>query len=142
VKFVVDASVALKWFFHERDDEPDADAAAVLLERVFEGSVELVQPPHFRAEVAAVLAREAPRMARSNVADLLDIDMQILDDPLIHLRATDLALRYRQHLFDTPYHAVALEVEGAALVTADERYARAAAGAGRLLRIADLRLIP
>lgn len=41
-----------------------------------------------------------------------------------------------QHLFDTLYHAVALETEGAVLVTADERYYSKARRVGgvRLLR--------
>jgi len=37
-------------------------------------------------------------------------------------RATILALETTHHLFDTLYHAVALELEDALLVTADERY--------------------
>ena len=36
-------------------------------------------------------------------------------------RAADLSIALNHHLFDTLYHAVALE-EGATLVTADETY--------------------
>ena len=58
---VVDASVALKWFFRERPDEPDVRPATEILTAVGDGRVRMVQPPHFLAEVAAVLARETPR---------------------------------------------------------------------------------
>jgi predicted nucleic acid-binding protein len=44
------------------------------------------------------------------------------DDPNVMRRATSLAIETNHHLFDTLYHAVALEHEDALLVTADERY--------------------
>jgi hypothetical protein len=34
-------------------------------------------------------------------------------------------MELKQHLFDTYYHAVALEAEDATLITVDERYLRA-----------------
>jgi len=40
-------------------------------------------------------------------------------------------------VFDTMYHAVALSRPDALLVTADERYWRAARGVGRIVRLAD-----
>jgi predicted nucleic acid-binding protein len=42
----------------------------------------------------------------------------------------------RQHLFDTLYHAVALET-GATLVTADERYYETARGEGNITLLSD-----
>ena len=41
------------------------------------------------------------------------------------------------HLFDTLYHAVALEHEDALLVTADERYHEKAAGYGTIRALHD-----
>ena len=52
-KIVVDASVALKWFLQEDEDHND-EAIALLV------GYPLIQPPHFIAEVAAVLARKKP----------------------------------------------------------------------------------
>ena len=57
---VVDASVALKWFLNVGDGEPDRDQALTLLSCVDDERVQLVQPAHFIAEVAAVLARAKP----------------------------------------------------------------------------------
>ncbi len=57
---VVDASVAIKWFFQNRDNETDCDLALTILESVDTGQIQLLQPPHFIAEVAAVLACAKP----------------------------------------------------------------------------------
>ena len=51
-------------------------------------------------------------------------------------RAADLSIELNHHLFDTLYHAVALE-EGATLVTADEVYFAKATGLGNIQRLAD-----
>jgi predicted nucleic acid-binding protein len=140
VKLVLDASVVLKWFFSQGPDEADTGAALALLKAVGEGVVSLVQPPHFVAEVAAVLVRESPQDAQRCLRDLLDIDMQLADDPQVMARAVDLSARYTHHLFDTLYHAVALETPGAVLVTADAAYLRKAAAEGQIVSLMKFRL--
>ena len=70
----MDASVALKWFFWNRDDEADVDAPLAILRAVADASVKLMQPPHFMAEMTAVLAREAPATASANIEDLRALD--------------------------------------------------------------------
>ena len=65
MNIVLDASVAIKWFFRSPDNEDDIDAALALLRGVSDGRLRLMEPPHFVAEVSAVLAREAPSMAKS-----------------------------------------------------------------------------
>lgn len=105
---VADASVALKWFFRTRTDEADVDQALRLLAGVGEGQISLLQPPHFVAEVAAVLARESPRTASTDLRDLLAIEMRTEADAATYHRALDLAKRHKHHLFDTLYHALAL----------------------------------
>jgi len=119
---VVDASVALKWFLRLRDNQPDVERALALLTGIDDARIQMLQPIHFIAEVAAVLAREKPRQAHDDLLDLIDIECRIIDTPDIHSTAVDLAIRYRQHLFDTLYHAVALHTPGATLVTADRLY--------------------
>ncbi len=119
---VVDASVAIKWFLCFRPDE-DHDALALrILEEAVLGSLDLVQPPHFIAEIAAVLARTKPAEAQDDLLDLLNIERRTLDTPEIHATALELAIRHQHHLFDTLYHAVALHTPGATLITADRRY--------------------
>jgi predicted nucleic acid-binding protein len=137
---VVDASVAVKWFFRSREAEADVVAALGILRAVAIGQVALIQPPHFVAEVTAVLAREAPQTAATARRDLLDIEVAVADEPNIYRRAMALAIPFRHHVFDTLYHAVALETPGAMLVTADARYLRNARAAGRIVLLAGFEL--
>ena len=138
---VIDASAALKWFFRSCDDEANLDIALDLLRRVADGSVRLLQPPHFIAEMSAVLSREMPAIAQVALGDLLDVEMQRIETEAVYVRAVELSLRFQHHLFDTLYHAVALESADALLVTADERYWRKAHTAGRIVRLADFAYI-
>ena len=46
------------------------------------------------------------------------------DDAATYRRACTLSIELKQHVFDTLYHSVALETDGALLVTADDRYLR------------------
>ena len=47
------------------------------------------------------------------------------------------AIDLRQHLFDTLYHAVALETPGASLITADDKYFASAASRGGIVRLSE-----
>jgi predicted nucleic acid-binding protein len=137
---VADASVALKWFFRTRADEADVGPALELLKGVADGRVELLEPPHFIAEMAAVLVREAPRTAAANLRDLLAIEMRIDADESAYVTAMGLADKHKHHLFDTLYHALALATPGAQFVTADEGYWRKARTQGAMVRLADFAL--
>ena len=79
---VADASVALKWFFRTRADEADVGPALALLAGVAEGQISLLGPPHFVAEVAAVLARESPQTASTDLKDLLAIEPSSQVEPI------------------------------------------------------------
>lgn len=57
---VIDASVTVKWFINAAEPEPDQEKAIALLRAIIEGDVAACQPPHWFAEVAAVLARITP----------------------------------------------------------------------------------
>ena len=137
---VVDASVALKWFFQSREDEVDGDLALAILAGIDEGRIHMLQPPHFIAEVTAVLAREKPEEAQDDLFDLLAIESRFAEEPEIYATAIDLAIRCRHHLFDTLYHAVALNSPSATLVTADRRYYEKAVGFGRITLLPDFKL--
>ncbi len=52
---------------------------------------------------------------------LAALQLPTTGDPNVMRRATQLAFETGHHLIDTLYHAVALEHDGATLVTADER---------------------
>jgi predicted nucleic acid-binding protein len=133
----VDASVALKWFLKPCDAEHDTDRALSILTGIDDARIQLIQPPHFLAEVAAVLAREKPGEAQDDLLDLQNVERRTMDTSDIYATALELSIRFRQHLFDTLYHAVALHTPGAALVTADRRYYDKACGAGQIVLLSN-----
>ena len=134
MKLVVDASVAVKWFLPDPSREADADRAAELLRAIGDGRVDLLQPPHWLAEVAAVIARLRPEIAAAAI-DLLDtMELATAADAGLYKRASRLAQQLDQHLFDTLYHALAL-ANDALLVTADDRYLRKAGRLGKIVAL-------
>lgn len=140
VRYVVDASVAIKWFFQAATDEDHLELALALLRANRDGETRLYQPSHFIAEVAAVLARKKPDEARADVCDLLNIDFQVIESTAVYATACDLAIRLNHHLFDTLYHAVALHTLDATLVTADRRYFDKAQSIGPIVWLGDMNL--
>ena len=139
---VVDASVAVKWFV--RGDwaarEDHVDVALNLLQASAQQQVRFVQPPHFLAEVAAVLGRLTPATAARDLERLSALDITWASPTQAVPRALALSMELDHHLFDTLYHAVALDAsDGAVLVTADRRYFDKAQHLGRIVWLPDWR---
>jgi len=107
------------------------------MERVTNGEEPVLQPPHWIVEVGAVLARESPARAADDLGMLTALELSTTDDPQILRRGVELAIELKQHLFDTYYHGIALETSDCLLVTADERYFRAARSKGRIESLTD-----
>jgi predicted nucleic acid-binding protein len=139
---VVDASVVVKWIFAEHPEESYSLQALQLLQSIKDSRLPVVQPPHWLAEVAAVVARLEPKLAHEAVTVLYALEFPVADGVELYQRACGLATALRQHVFDTLYHAVALTEPDATLVTADERYYRRAFKVGRILRLKDYRPAP
>jgi predicted nucleic acid-binding protein len=137
VTVVLDASVMVKWLLEDPQQEPGTDKATQLLERVVQGRESILQPPHWLVEVGAVLARLSPATAADDIVMLSALELPSADDPGILRRGCELAIELEQHLFDTLYHAVALETPDATLITADERYLRAAQRLGGIMNLTD-----
>ena len=138
-QLVLDASVAVKWFLPDAPDEADTPAACELLIGVQKGRLTLHQPAHWRPEIAAVLARRLPpAQAADSVADLAAIvGITIDDNPSVMRLAIELSAKLNHHLFDTLYHALALDA-GIPLVTADIRYYCKAVHLGRIVLLSEL----
>lgn len=134
---VVDASVVIKWLLNDPEREAQTGRATQLMQRIAEGREPVIQPIHWLLEVGAVLARINPDGAEEDLAMLQALELGIDDDPLILRRACRLAIELQQHLFDTLYHAIALQTPGATLVTADDRYLRAGGKLGHIVSLAD-----
>ena len=60
MRLVVDASVALKWFFLQSPAEQHVDKAVAIGNVIDHGGAELFAPIHWHVEIVAVLARLAP----------------------------------------------------------------------------------
>ncbi|MBU2849538.1 type II toxin-antitoxin system VapC family toxin [Acidithiobacillus ferrivorans] len=131
--WVIDASVALKWFLRFRAEEDHVPQAIALLEQTLSGVAEAVQPPHFYAE---------PDTTREDMEDLLRLDFRLAEGPELYTLAIDLSRRYGHHLFNTLYHALALLHPEAVLVTADRRYFVTAQRAGRIILLEDFSEFP
>ena len=87
--------------------------------------------------MAAVLARLTPKTAVDDLDMLGDWNFRVSNEPAILRRATTLAIGTGQHLFDTLYHAIALEHDDAMLVTADDRYCAKASHMGKIVALRD-----
>lgn len=134
---VVDASVVVKWLLTDPFREAETAQAEQLMAAVLEGREAILQPSHWLIEVGAVLARLSPATAMEDIAMLQALEVPTDDGPAVLARGCRLAIDLQQHLFDTLYHAVALESPAATLVTADVRYLTAGAPLGRIVPLAE-----
>jgi predicted nucleic acid-binding protein len=137
VTVVIDASVVIKWLLQDPEREAGTDKATQLMEAVIKGEQPVLQPTHWLVEVGAVLARESVTTAADDVTMLDALELPATDEPLVLRCGVELAIELKQHLFDTFYHAVALETPDRLLVTADERYLRAAKAKGQIVHLMD-----
>lgn len=135
---VLDASVIVEALTSgESEDAADRSRAVWLLAAT--GHVPIVQPPHWLAEVTGVLARVTPQTAGVDTEDLYTLNLPEAGDLGVYTRAVRLSIDTGQHLFDTLYHAVALE-HGGVLVTGDRRYLRASGRIGAIVAIDEFNL--
>jgi predicted nucleic acid-binding protein len=118
-RYVLDASIAIKWFV----PEVHSDAARLLLAN---NHIFLV-PDFFFAEVANVLWKRVRRgentaeNARQTLTDLNAIPLEIyLSQPLMPL-ALDIALQSDRAVYDSLYLALAI-TQQCQMVTADEKF--------------------
>lgn len=136
MKLVVDASVAVKWFLGVRPDELNFAEAQAVGAAIETSGTELFAPAHWTAEIIAVLARLDPDIVDDALLFLDDMDPVLINTIPVLKRAAHLSVQLNHHLFDTLYHAVALEA-GATLVTADGAYFAKAKDLGNITRLAD-----
>ncbi len=122
MRYVLDSSVALKWFL----GEPDSAKALRLRDDARAGTHELLAPDFFPVEVAHAITR-AERQGRITPAEGASFLSDLLAElPDMHPslprvpRAYLLSSLYRQGVYDCVYVALA-EREGCELVTADDK---------------------
>lgn len=138
---VIDASVVVKWLFDDPETEDHTALATELMASIVAGDIQVLQPPHWLIEVGAVLARKTPERAQRDLELLDALCLPVQSGPATLAGACALAIDLDHHLFDTLYHATALEYD-ARLVTADDRYYRKAQTLPGILHSAHPRATP
>jgi predicted nucleic acid-binding protein len=130
-RFVVDASVAVKWlplFSHE----PLVDAALYYLNRWSTRDVEFLVPNLFWIEVTSVLWKTVHRgfcdcaEAESAILALLDWKLRTFSVEQLLVPTLRIAVENGRSVYDSCYLTLALQ-EDAQLLTADEKLANALA---------------
>lgn len=138
-RYILDASVAAKWF--TRHEETDREKALALRELHLTGRCRLTLPEFGVLEVLNAV-RFSPRATEADTAAALtvlrDLDLQI--EPLdwdVLRKATAIAWAYRIALYDAAYVALA-ERLGFPFLTADEALLKTMRGHSIVLRLRDI----
>jgi predicted nucleic acid-binding protein len=124
MKYVLDASVALKWVL----DEPNVERARMLREEFESFVTELIAPDHFAVEVAHVLgtARYKGKLtieqADAYLEDLMTSPPIFVSSRLLLPRAFKIAQGTKTGVYDALYLALG-EAERIPVVTADKEMA-------------------
>lgn len=116
--------------------EQQSDLALNLLYEIRAENLTIVEPPHWLAEAASVVARVDWPRALEKLSTLWQMEVRMLNTLETYSIACRLSHELKHHLFDTLYHAVAL-AEDSVLVTADERYYNKARRYGNISLLAD-----
>jgi predicted nucleic acid-binding protein len=126
MRYVLDASVALKWVL----DEPNVDRA-LFLRKEYDllGVTELIAPDIFPVEIAHVLSKGFRQgkltadEANSHLADILTSAPQLIPSSDLLPRAFAIAQETRTGVYDALYLALG-ESETTPVVTADGKLAK------------------
>jgi predicted nucleic acid-binding protein len=129
--FVLDASVAVKWFLSPKDEPLTAEALA-LFEKYVQGEVRFVVPDLFWAELASAfrmairLGRFSKTSAQEAITYLLKCDLPAYPAAPLLERAFPIATAFDRSVYDSLYVALAVHSQSQ-LITADERLANSLA---------------
>jgi predicted nucleic acid-binding protein len=139
LRYVLDCSVALKWFVPEED----SDRALALLTSYQGQTVDFVSVDTVHSEFGHAL-RSAIRRDRLDVAQarhalqaFLALPLPLVPSRLLAPAALDLAIAHHTTFYDALYMALAIR-EDAPVLTADERTATAFAPLDRTVLLRDL----
>jgi predicted nucleic acid-binding protein len=129
--FVLDASVAAKWFL-AGPDETLLDEAWLLLERFQAGSVAFAVPDVFWPELGNVLwkavrkQRITRRSAEEAIEKAVDFDFPTVPSRTLLRDSLQIAANFDRSFYDATYISAALHLK-IPLLTADERLVNALA---------------
>ena len=120
-KYIVDASIILKWVL-EKEKEPDHDKATGLLHVWLRGAVGIAAPSLWTYEVANILGRVLPDEASQKMKLLLDLQIDVVDCSEQMIQQCFAWMKEHQITFyDAAYLAAAYATD-AVLLTSDEKF--------------------
>ena len=136
-KYIVDASVIMKWVL-EKEKEPDHDKAAGLLHAWVSGEVGIAAPSLWTYEVANILGRALPDEAEQKMKLLLDLQINEVDCSEQMIRQCFTWMKECQVTFyDAVYLAAAYAID-AVLLTSDEKFCEKMKNDNRICLLKDL----
>jgi predicted nucleic acid-binding protein len=136
-KYIVDASIILKWVL-EKENEPDHDKAAGLLHTWVSGVVGIAAPGLWTYEVANILGRALPDEADQKMKLLLDLKIEAVDCSEQMIRQCFTWMKEHQVTFyDAVYLAAAYAID-AVLLTSDEKFREKMKNDSRICPLKDL----
>jgi predicted nucleic acid-binding protein len=136
-KYIVDASIILKWVLGS-EKEPDHDKAIGLLRVWMSGEIEISAPSLWIYEVANVLGRSLPDEANQKMGMLLNLQITAVDFSEQMIRQCFAWMNERQVTFyDAAYLSSAYSTD-AVLLTSDERFCEKMKGDARICILKDL----
>lgn len=129
--FVLDASVAAKWFLSAKDERLTGEALA-LYSKFMQGEVRFIVPDLFWVELASAfwkairLGRLDKTSAQEALSKLRKCDLPAFSAMDLLEKAFQIATAFDRSVYDSLYVALAVQAK-AQLITADERLANALA---------------
>jgi predicted nucleic acid-binding protein len=122
-KYVLDASIILKWVLGDRK-EPDHEKAISLLDAWASGIVEIGVPSLWTYEIANLLGREFPQDALQKMKLLLNLNLHVVESTE---QSYQMCFRWMQEnhvtFYDASYLAAAYAID-AILLTGDEKFCK------------------
>lgn len=136
-KYIVDASIILKWVL-EKENEPDHDKAAGLLRTWVSGVVGIAAPGLWTYEVANILGRVLPDEADQKMKLLLDLKIEAVDCSEQMIRQCFTWMKeHHVTFYDAVYLAAAYAID-AVLLTSDEKFREKMKNDSRICPLKDL----
>jgi predicted nucleic acid-binding protein len=138
VRYVLDCSVALKWFFQE----PLSDVATRLLEQLQRGDADLVAPDCIIPELGhscrkLVLGHKlSAEESYAAIEEFAALPIALVPSRVLGRQAMELAIQHLGTFYDALYIALA-EREDLKVITADDRMANAFARVSRTVALAN-----
>ncbi len=137
-KYVIDTSIAVKWFCR---DENDAEIALQLRQQLLDGICSITAPDLLIYELANAL-RHNPNFTGKDVKAALDsvfemgIDIREADGSVI-ARAVDIAFRFNVTVYDACFMALS-QIEKKSFLTADSKFIKRIKGFKGIIRLSDI----